>query len=758
MPISPTYPGVYVQEIPSGVRTITGVSTSVTAFVGAAKRGPINSATHVFSFSDFERYFGGLDANSEMSYSVRQFFLNGGSECWVVRVATNVVNATDTLLSATAAQVLDLTAVDGGRAGNNIQVSVDYQTSNPASTFNLTLSYQSPDNPSDQTVEQFANLSMNSADGRFVEAVVNGTSALVTAKRHPGLVISGTGTSTGGAATDISGLNAQHNQLQVVADGQPAVTVILAPADIAGGLAGIAAAIQTQVRAGSSDAATKASFTAVVGGAGSNQLVLTSGSSGETSSVRVLAGARNDAAAILKLGALNGGTEQDASAAFRPKPVPVSAALTGAVIGAGNITGFPNAGADRFQISLDGNGPDTVIPGGPAIAAGPLAGQLADIASRIQAKVRALRPAVPAYKNFTATVAASGDHLVLTSGSAGSGSSVNVSAGTVNDLASELGLLTGTVIHPLNETLSGGHDDPYDASTIYPAFVPSPSTRGGIYALETVDIFNLMCLPGVSDASTLIDSAAYCQSRRAFLIVDSDPADSTPDKLAALVQGASVPKTDYAAIYGPWIKIGDPLNGGKLRKTAPSGSLAGLYASTDSARGVWKAPAGTEANLVGAQGLDYVLTDSENGFLNPLGFNCLRLFPVYGVVSWGARTLMGSDGAASEYKYIPVRRLALYLEESLYRGTKWVVFEPNDEPLWAQIRLNIGAFMQTLFRQGAFQGTTPSQAYFVKCDSETTTQNDINLGIVNIIVGFAPLKPAEFVIIQVQQMAGQIAV
>ena len=123
---------------------------------------------------------------------------------------------------------------------------------------------------------------------------------------------------------------------------------------------------------------------------------------------------------------------------------------------------------------------------------------------------------------------------------------------------------------------------------------------------------------------------------------------------------------------------------------------------------------------------------------------------------WGARTLNGADVEASEWKYIPVRRFALFLEESLYRGTKWVVFEPNDEPLWSQIRLNVGAFMQSLFRQGAFQGLTPKDAYFVKCDGETTTQNDINNGIVNIVVGFAPLKPAEFVIIQIQQIAGQI--
>ena len=151
------------------------------------------------------------------------------------------------------------------------------------------------------------------------------------------------------------------------------------------------------------------------------------------------------------------------------------------------------------------------------------------------------------------------------------------------------------------------------------------------------------------------------------------------------------------------------------------------------------------------------LNDRENGVLNPYAVNCIRNFSVYGTIVWGARTLQGNDQLGSEWKYIPVRRTALFIEESLFRALKWVVFEPNDEPLWSEIRLNVGAFMHNLFRQGAFQGQTPTDAYFVKCDSETTTQNDINLGIVNIVVGFAPLKPAEFVVIQIQQMAGQIA-
>jgi phage tail sheath protein FI len=172
---------------------------------------------------------------------------------------------------------------------------------------------------------------------------------------------------------------------------------------------------------------------------------------------------------------------------------------------------------------------------------------------------------------------------------------------------------------------------------------------------------------------------------------------------------------------------------------------------------VWKAPAGLDAGITGIQSLDVSLTDAENGMLNPLGVNCLRTFVPGGTVVWGARTRRGADQLADEYKYLSVRRLALFIEESLYRGTQWVVFEENAAPLWAQIRLNLTAFMQTLFRQGAFQGSSPREAYFVRCDGDTTTQDDINRGVVNIVVGFAPLKPAEFVVIQIQQIAGDVA-
>jgi phage tail sheath protein FI len=241
-----------------------------------------------------------------------------------------------------------------------------------------------------------------------------------------------------------------------------------------------------------------------------------------------------------------------------------------------------------------------------------------------------------------------------------------------------------------------------------------------------------------------------------MLLVDS-PVDAT---LTSLQNGPPTTLTGAdginAAFYFPWLNAADPLLGNRPRVFPPCGFIAGIYARTDATRGVWKAPAGTEASLTGASSVAVPLTDNQNGVLNPQAINCIRNFPVFGTVSWGARTLNGNDQQTSEWKYIPVRRMALFLEESLYRGTKWVVFEPNDEPLWSQIRLNLGAFMQDLFRQGAFQGKTPQEAYFVKCDSETTTQSDIDHGIVNILVGFAPLKPAEFVIIKIQQIAGQL--
>jgi hypothetical protein len=293
--------------------------------------------------------------------------------------------------------------------------------------------------------------------------------------------------------------------------------------------------------------------------------------------------------------------------------------------------------------------------------------------------------------------------------------------------------------------------------------------KTGIFALLKTDLFNLLCIPadtraGTTDPIVYRNAAAFCEKHRAMLIIDS-PADwSSANPPTALladpakalgelgINGLSAPN---AAIYFPRLLEADPLSEGQIDTFVPCGAIAGIMARTDAQRGVWKAPAGLDASIAGIHGLEVNLDDEESGTLNRLGINCLRSFPTSGCVAWGARTMGGGDHFADEYKYVAVRRLSLFIEESVSRGLQWVVLEPNDDALRAQIRAAVGAFLHDLFRQGAFQGATSREAYFVKCDRETTAQNDVDLGILNVVIGFAPLKPSEFVILTLQQMAGQ---
>jgi hypothetical protein len=357
------------------------------------------------------------------------------------------------------------------------------------------------------------------------------------------------------------------------------------------------------------------------------------------------------------------------------------------------------------------------------------------------------------------------------------------SPATGHDAASALGLHAPTTSNVAHYTLGSSSTTLPAGIASTPATAPAglptnvelkgdPLSFSGIYALTKVDLFNMLSIPEAARAQAGDPDAAdptinavdiyaaaitLCQQRRAMLLIDPPP---NVNSVAGAVDWKSntidVVDPNGAAFF-PRLRLSDALNKSQLRTFAPSGVVAGVWASTDASRGVWKAPAGIGATLNGVQNMTYQLSDAENGQLNPLGLNCFRTFPLYGAVLWGARTLVGADAMANQWKYVPVRRTALFIEESLYRGTKWVVFEPNDEPLWAAIRLNVGSFMDSLFKKGAFQGITADQAYFVKCDSETTTQDDIDLGIVNILVGFAPLKPAEFVVIQIEQLTGQAA-
>ena len=290
-------------------------------------------------------------------------------------------------------------------------------------------------------------------------------------------------------------------------------------------------------------------------------------------------------------------------------------------------------------------------------------------------------------------------------------------------------------------------------------------------SLDNLEIFNLLVVPGVTDFSIISAGLAFAERKRAFMIIDPPPqapafggSGSTPEPIqywmAGLYgpSGPSLPESQNGAFYFPYLVSNDPITTNNI-PIAPSGFVAGIYAQTDATRGVWKAPAGLATGLLNTSGpvLTGTMNDPQQGVLNLDSINCLRSFSGIGTVVWGARTLVAANVAYQQWMYVPVRRMTLFIEQTLLANLRWVVFEPNDEPLWVAIVSSISAFMLSLFRQGALQGVTPSDAFQVKCDSTTTTPADQALGIVNIVVAFAPLKPAEFVVVQIAQLAGQTA-
>lgn len=303
------------------------------------------------------------------------------------------------------------------------------------------------------------------------------------------------------------------------------------------------------------------------------------------------------------------------------------------------------------------------------------------------------------------------------------------------------------------QTLPGGFNSTFSGQDFTDTFQADTS-------LDKVPIFNILATPGISDSAINSGALAFGEHKRAFVILDppqaaaADASDPALTAIETLIDGVS--KSQNGAIYFPYLLSTNPLTGSTV-EVAPSGYVAGIYAREDQNRGVWKAPAGLETIVRSTVGVvpRGRMADPRHGVLNQAGINCLRTFPGIGTVVFGARTLVSNNDAFAQSKYVPVRRMTLFIEQTLLANLRWVVFEPNDEPLWISIRTSIESFMLSLFNQGALQGSKPSDAFQVKCDATTTTQDDINNGIVNIIVAFAPLKPAEFVIIKIAQLAGQ---
>jgi phage tail sheath protein FI len=802
MPVTVSYPGVYIDEVSSGVHTITSVSTSIAAFLGRASKGKINRAERCLSLADFQRKFGAPHPQSDLGHAVRHFFANGGTDCYVVRLANAAKTASITLhsLAAAAQPVLVATAKSEGAWANQLRLEVSYATANAHDTFNLTVIQQ--EGTATIATERHINLSMNPLSPRFAPAFVTQSSDLIELKLAAAMGDPASATSTintlgnslagysqarrplgataAAAATTLQGwIAGGQDTLAISVNDGPAITASLA------GAALTAANVEAELSLRLNTALSALSPTPTVavtlenGGANVGQLLTVTAANGSRSAVRITRASARDIAGVLLAGVEQGGLEQTRYSNFRPAP---TASLwhmhTGAVAPFDhlNLRAHVNALAGLAQNAIT----SIAIDGQPAITLNAAPHNLITTAGAdfwhqlaaangdgVREKLGIIAAAINAQAVLPYKAELWGYEIALIS-----------KAGTLNALPSAIAILPATVVG--DNALNTGRYALGNAGTSTFTSVPvigdeggpptaadyvgNPVDQTGFHALDSVDLFNLMVLPPDAEVSAAIHqtlwnpASVYCQAHRAFLLIDS-PASWTSNDGRPLVAGntaligqLNVPAKKNAAVFYPRVVFD---NAGLKRTTGASGAIAGLMARTDATRGVWKAPAGVEADVRDVLGIDVRLTDIENGVLNKKAVNCLRVFP-NGLVNWGARTLDGDDDFGSEWKYIPIRRLALNIEESLFRGTKWVVFEPNDEPLWAKIRLNLNAYMMSLFRQGAFQGTSPKDAFFVKCDKDTTTQDDRNKGIVNIEVGFAPLKPAEFVVIKIQQIAGDL--
>ncbi len=845
MPVQVTYPGVYIQELPSGRHTITGVATSITAFVGRALYGPVEEPRTIFSFGDYQRFFGGLAYDFPMSYAVQDFFLNGGSQAVIVRLfepktTLSLDEWTKNAASAAGAVKKAASGVKTAADNNNTTAS-----NNPAGAAGE-VGTPSPAGVN-TTAQSVVDAVKGAADNHTEEPGNTVAQSLLTIAQNAQNAKKTDGTDPDASAVKTAIDNAITNNTYETPPYPKATLKVPPVAPIKAALTPIQAAIDAlfgdngnsesqallKLINGNPSATTPTqaipAAVKILTDAATNAANSVSGSDNKKIAQQVAAEVKGDNIKAALDAAIQALIVNDILTKIAPYPEVQTALKT--ILGSSQ-SGF-QAALDIFD--TDGNKFKTTQPtvadvskklenidnqfikDAATMAAAATNQTLKGLFDAVLAAIPAAA-AVPAEQILTLEAANPGTwgtKLTATVNTQGITDKVAENFASYGLNKNDLFNLTVQITYPNGTTdfeqftnvtikkttppspnrldLVLNHESrllrvPLDAKNQpqLPSITPpggatsqvaggdngknlsvetytgDRNQRTGIYALENIELFNIMCIPPDKriaendiDAKVYTEALSYCFERRAMLIVDppttwlGEVKNGNISQLQPTQVGIEGPETINAAVYFPRVIKEDPMMKNQLDTFSACGIIAGIYAATDVTRGVWKAPAGLDAGILGINSLELKLTDQQNGVLNPLGINCLRTFPIVGSVVWGDRTLRGADILDSDYKYVSVRRLTLYIEESLYQGTKWAVFEPNNENLWSALRLSVGSFMESLSRQGAFY------SYQVVCDKTTTTQRDIDLGIVNVLVQFAPVKPAEFVVIQIQQQAGQ---
>lgn len=786
------HPGVYVEEIPSGSKPIEGVATSIAAFVGRATKGPVGEAELIQSFDDYNNLYGDIASESDaMGFAVQSFYLNGGKSAFIGRLAgdgsssaSDIVNGEGTGGTPTTAPVIRVSASSEGNWGNDVYYKI-VKADQDSLTFDLEIGHHDKNESGvfEFVVDEaFNDLSMRVGDDDYALALVNDTSKYVkvslgdTANPNESVEQFQPAVLTGGdLETDndyFSSTISNPTTLGININSIGAKQITLIPANFTTALAGIAHVtdanslaieIQNAVR----DLGTEEAYQSFSCTYSTNHFVLTSiePTLDEDKPLASLEITESDLATLLRL-------DKKQTATFKGSGAPTSfggaAYFQSNIIDGDIIVNIDDHGAETISIvAVDLNLQGTSNQGDGET-----------VAQAIQNAVQAINPGITAYKDFKCSYTstpASARGFMLTSGSGyARASSVLVTGGSLRTI---LGLNTGTStkgrsmvqgtsrVIPVQTLGLLEQGNQLNGGTENPA-TPNDFTDFYDGVLRKVRDVSIVVVPGehwAEDGSgnpIISATLAHCQKMKSRVVIIDPPPAHELDQ-AATVTALSLPSSTYSVLYYPWVNVANPFyhaeknpTAAKMVDVAPSSFAAGMWSRIDSRRGVWKAPAGMGAGIVGAAGLEYKIEDGEQDQLNPLGVNCFRNMPGGGRVIWGARTL--ATKADPEWRYVPVRRTAIMIEQSIYNGIQWAVFEPNDHRLWAALRGNIGGFMNSLFRVGAFQGEKASDAYFVRCGLDNTmTQTDIDAGRVIVIVGFAPLKPAEFVIVRIQQKVNQ---
>ncbi len=757
------HPGVYVEEVSGGVRPIEGVSTSTAAFIGECGRGIPALAQFVTGFADYERAFGGFAPGDAglLASAVDGFFAAGGRRAYIVRVLPDdALKGQGDAIKARAASsppdALQFVARGAGKWADALRINIGPSTNFPKDAFSVDILWSEqgaakrvesyPDVRMDPQSEDYVVERMKSS--RYVE-VVDLFNAAVDAGGAT-LIAGSAPTLSAKTPTDATFAYTMYQGKQITAswwnvndpDSTPVkqtITFDKATVDTLAGspqfkngsvqldavqLGTLLNAKLTSFNATKPPDKTTAPTIGIKIGAGPVVTLDTSGAAVTTWNLPTGFTAKSN------------GTDVTV-----PVPALDNTKVTRAeLLAALSSAGFSGVAGTGNTVVVTGKGNEAVAPTltFTAGAGGTLPSALTTpgVMGITPEHFDGLR------LSLTEVSTATAPPVLRTLGFPGAGRGYAANSAANPD---------ARPIDSTNLRITGGSDG--TAAISATDYEGDERERTGLHALDGVDV-NIVAIPGKNDVSYLALGMAYCDERGDCFFLADGPGGTDrqievkPDDAKQFVE--SLPsRSKNAAMFYPWIQVPDPVGVGRnpTRFVPPSGHVAGIFARTDITRGVWKAPAGIEASVPEAVGLQYHVIDAEQDLLNPVSLNCLRQFPNVGIVSWGTRTL----SADPEWRYVPVRRMGLFLMESLRRGLQWAVFEPNDFELWGRITINIKSFMMTLFRQGAFQGATPDQAFSVVCDASTNPQENIDAGIVTASVAFAPLKPAEFVVIQVSQ-------